>query len=202
MPTRVARITLICTYEPCHTPFEVLPWRKDRAKYCSKRCHMLANHPQREMTLADRFWSKVLKGAPEICWLWQGGKTGRGYGVMRVPEQKRNVGAHVISWYLQHGTWPPEGMDVLHNCPEGDRPDCVNWSHLWLGTHTENLNDMVAKERHANQFKQVGKAVREEIVALYLTGAWTYDQLGRKYELSSQSIYTYVRNHRKRMHTE
>jgi transposase-like protein len=44
--------------------------------------------------------------------------------------------------------------------------------------------------------------VRNEIVALYLTGAYTYDQLARQYQLSSQSIYTYVRNHRKRTHTQ
>jgi transposase-like protein len=194
MPARVAKITLICTYEPCQTPFEVLPSRVGRAKYCSKRCHMLANNAQIPMTLAERFWEKVLKGSPQTCWLWQGGKTGRGYGVMRVPEQKRNVGAHVISWYLFHGTWPPEGMDVLHNCPGGDQPGCCNPTHLWVGTHQDNMLDKVAKSRD-NTPRKVTKEQALEMCELYATGEWTYKQLAKRYGLAERTPHWIIKQY-------
>lgn len=40
-------------------------------------------------------------------------------------------------------------MRVLHNCPAGDNPACVNVDHLWLGTARDNTQDMIAKGRRA-----------------------------------------------------
>jgi hypothetical protein len=106
--------------------------------------------PAGHLTVADRFWAKVLKGAPDECWLWQGWTNNHGYGRIYILERDSDTGAHVVSWFLHTGSWPEKGMCVLHNCPEGDNPACVNIAHLWLGTKADNTHDMMRKGRHGH----------------------------------------------------
>jgi hypothetical protein len=57
---------------------------------------------------------------------------------------RRTSYAHIIVW--EHHNGPvPEGLEVCHTC---DRGACVTIEHLWLGTHAENMADMLAKGRH------------------------------------------------------
>ena len=88
--------------------------------------------------MEQRFWEKVLK--TESCWIWVGCKQS-GYGFIFGVG-----GAHRAAWKLLRGEIP-DGMEVLHNCPGGDNPACVNPAHLWLGTHADNMRDMKEKGR-------------------------------------------------------
>lgn len=82
------------------------------------------------------------------CWIWTAWKA-RGYGRMQIGGRAgRPVRAHRVSWELNRGPIP-DGMCVLHNCPDGDNPLCVNPAHLWLGTHADNMADMASKGRAA-----------------------------------------------------
>jgi hypothetical protein len=94
------------------------------------------------MTLAGRFWSKVdIRSAAE-CWPWLGAKnSATGRGQIRVGG--RGVTAPRIAWAVTFGD-PPSDLNILHRC---DNPNCVNPSHLWLGSQRENIRDAVAKGR-------------------------------------------------------
>lgn len=53
--------------------------------------------------------------------------------------------AHRVSFSVFKGEIPP-GLCVLHRC---DTPMCVNPDHLFLGTQSDNMLDMYAKNRGA-----------------------------------------------------
>ena len=95
------------------------------------------------------FWSQVKKDVAGGCWTWTGKTIKGGYGDYRVSVdgQSRHVIAHRWAWTETHGEIPP-GMFVLHRC---DNPPCVNPAHLFLGSHRENMADMVAKGRRGDK---------------------------------------------------
>lgn len=91
-----------------------------------------------------RFWSKVDVRGPDECWPWKGVKHGPGYGAFHVFRKK--VNAHRIAYMIHHGQTDPK-LDVLHVC---DNRLCQNPSHLFQGTHLDNMHDMIAKGRKRN----------------------------------------------------
>lgn len=91
------------------------------------------------------FWAKVDKsGGDDACWLWTGCLNSSGYGNLRWA--RKTVSAHRVSWELTYGT-TSNNLLVLHNCPGGDNPACVNPRHLFLGTNLDNARDRHAKGR-------------------------------------------------------
>jgi hypothetical protein len=77
--------------------------------------------------------------------LWRGRLNEKNYGVLDGEGRGSSaVLAHRASYTLNIGPIPA-GMFVCHSC---DNPSCVNPAHLWLGTNTDNIEDMVSKDRH------------------------------------------------------
>lgn len=80
------------------------------------------------------------------CWLWIGESTASGgYGRIYLGE-RRHVLAHRVSWEAHNGKPIPNGLWALHKC---DQPACVNPDHLYPGTHAQNTEDMVRRNRTA-----------------------------------------------------
>jgi hypothetical protein len=91
-----------------------------------------------------RFQSKVQKDEKTGCLVWTGAKTFNGYGTFYI--NGKMCRAHRVIWEHENGPIP-DGRNVLHDCPCGDNPACVNIDHLWLGTQSDNINDMIIKDR-------------------------------------------------------
>lgn len=86
-----------------------------------------------------RLLSNFIENNENGCWLWSGAKYRNGYGWLKV--FGRVYSAHRYSYELHNGPIP-EGMEILHSC---DNKNCINPSHLRIGTHAENMRE--ASER-------------------------------------------------------
>lgn len=90
-----------------------------------------------------RFWSYVDKKADNECWLWLRSITHNGYGRFTI-SKGIEIRAHRYALYLSTGVMPADDRQVCHTC---DNPLCVNPAHLFLGTATVNMQDMLSKGR-------------------------------------------------------
>ncbi len=77
------------------------------------------------------------------CVEWQGAFYANGYG--RQHSHGRNTTAHRATMERFLGRKLNRSEIVCHSC---DNPACVNLEHLWVGTHSDNMRDMVAKGRN------------------------------------------------------
>lgn len=85
------------------------------------------------------FFERIVK--TETCWIWKGLPGAGGYGQMCFRGVTRK--AHRVSYELFKGAIPPKKI-VMHTC---DKPDCVNPSHLKIGTQKESVKDCIDKNR-------------------------------------------------------
>jgi len=86
----------------------------------------------------------------ETCWQWTGYTvSAAGYGGLQYHYFEEVYGerlyAHRISWCIHHGKPVPEGMQILHKC---HNKLCVNPDHLYVGTHDDNMADMVLRSSY------------------------------------------------------
>ena len=97
-----------------------------------------------------RFFSKLKLEPVTGCLEWQG-ETKDGYGIMYSTAGKFR--AHRVAAYLAGMILTPRGApsglaadNVLHTC---DNRKCCNREHLFIGTHADNVDDMLTKGRGA-----------------------------------------------------
>src|SRR6185369_9847989 len=94
-----------------------------------------------EWTLAQRIANYTKVDPLSGCHIWQGAIQGNGYG--RLAFRGQNTVAHRLAWIARHGAIPKD-KEVCHRC---DERRCCNTDHMFLGSHSENMADLKAKNR-------------------------------------------------------
>lgn len=175
MPEPINRICIVCG-----TVFQLLPSAvaQRRGVYCSQKCHWI----DRAKPLVERFHKHLGPTTDAGCILWNGAVNKAGYGTLGGPL------AHRVAYELSYGQIP-HGMCVLHRC---DNPPCVNHEHLFLGTHRDNVDDKVAKNRQHKgekmpQAKLTDSAVLE-IRRLWESGSFTQQALANQFSVNRPAI--------------
>ena len=110
----------------------------------------------------------------EPCWMWQRVVDGGGYARMHHHGPKYKVSRLVMRLFKNEE--PPEGMEVRHLCGKGRRA-CVNPAHLRLGTHEENMQDMIADGTSTRGKRNSSTKLTEEQVLEIYTRSWAGEPL-------------------------
>jgi len=122
---------------------------------------------RQDKRILERFWKYVDRKSKDECWNWKG-KLYNGYGRFSM---LKGMGAYRASWIINIGPIPG-GLYVLHKC---NSRACVNPNHLYLGTQSDNMRDMIVQGGGG-----VGRPSRlnsediRYIKELYSTGAFTH----------------------------
>lgn len=93
----------------------------------------------------NRFESKTIQSDTSDCIVWIGAVKNNGYGNFYLCGKWIN--AHKAAWLFKNGEIP-NGLMIRHIC---DNRLCVNTNHMVLGTHQDNMNDMVQRGRSAQK---------------------------------------------------
>lgn len=180
----------------CGTPLPKPQFPSRQRRYI--RGHSLRTQTYTRRSTADRFWEKVDKRGPDDCWEWQAYRDKDGYGHIRNGERNNaDESAHRLSYELANGPIP-SGMLVCHKC---DNPPCVNPTHLFLGTSTDNMQDCSAKGRKPGAQGETfysTKLTNEKVVAIrqrYAAGGVTMYELAAEYGVTAGHICAII--HRK-----
>jgi len=138
----------------------------------------------------DYFFDRAIPEPNSGCWIWLNCTTQPygGYGAVNIGG--RMVGAHRAVYSLVNGVTLDRETHVCHRC---DVSLCVNPSHLFLGTHKENMSDCARKGR--NKFPIVRgischlAKLSEEQVLTIASSSKPLSALAEQFGVSKHAIY-------------
>lgn len=124
----------------------------------------------------DRFLSRVT--VADGCWEHSGSLGSHGYPQATDGTKGWSGTAHRIGWKLLVGPIPP-GLFVCHKC---NNRRCVRPSHLYVGTHKQNMDDM-ARAGHTQR-----KLTREMVLTIRASSE-THLALARRFGVTPRVIW-------------
>ena len=137
------------------------------------------------INIAERLMDKVSKEETNGCWVWTGSCNQKGYGLISVAG--RLTKAHRAAYQCYVGEIPT-GLFVCHTC---DNRKCINPSHLFVGTHRDNMRDMVKKGRskfdEKHSMARLKNYQRQEIIELRREGK-SAREIARMYGVHNSTV--------------
>jgi len=118
---------------------------------------------EREQKLRVKYWKRLFSNAyleeDTNCWIVNFSPATRTpqIGVEQVLIQCSRVAYTLLKKAI------PDKQEVCHIC---DNPRCINPAHLFLGTHQENMDDMVSKNRVSTHMRKLSDSQVIEIKKL------------------------------------
>ena len=122
------------------------------------------------------------------CWLWIGARGGlppRQYG--KFNHSGTTKSAHRFSWEIHNGSIP-RGMCVCHKC---DVPLCVNPDHLFVGSHKDNMQDMLQKGRK-NPYRHLTDDDKKVIMKMTKVKNRNITKIAKQFNVSRQTVYNVI----------
>lgn len=139
-----------------------------------------------------RFWKLVEVAKGDECWQWLGQiNTKNKYAYFTY----YGIPVRAARFIWKRLNYRDDLSRKLHICHSCDNKGCVNPKHLFLGTHQENMDDKVNKDRQHRPKGTLhpGAKLTEndvlEIKRLYKTGKYTYKQIGESFNIEHTAIY-------------
>lgn len=138
-----------------------------------------------ETPIRYRLLSKINFETSTGCWEWIGARLPQGYGLIKRKDGFQ-LRAHRVAYELVHGLIP-EGMFVCHRC---DNPSCVRPSHLFVGSHVQNMADMVVKGRAARLLGDCNGSAKLDAAKVnsIRNSAGSYSQIARQFCVSASAV--------------
>jgi hypothetical protein len=139
----------------------------------------------------DRFYNKIIlitEGIDKECWKSTLYKDSHNH--VRYSIGKNNIEGHRFSFMINNPEINMKGLSVCHSC---DNPWCVNPDHLWLGTHQDNMNDKINKNRQAKgsqiHLAKLNEEIIENMMEDILNGiVKRVGDTSKKYQISVETI--------------
>jgi len=119
------------------------------------------------------------------CVIWVGGIGKAGYGILK--HKKITMSSHRASYIQKFGDIP-KGKYVCHSC---DNRACINPDHLFVGTHSDNMADMVKKgrsPRYIGENNPMCKLTEWDVVAILLDDR-KRSEIAEAFNIHTKTIY-------------
>jgi len=137
-------------------------------------------------------WNRIDVRNEDDCWNWMRCKDKKGYGIIGLNNKSCRVNRFI---YKEIYGSIPEGLLVCHKC---NNPSCCNPNHLYVGTHADNMKQMVddgrsGKGENNGYVKLTGRDILK-IRYLFSTGEYSQRELGEMFGVVQVNISRIVNN--------